>query len=106
MQNIYETFEFNKIKEAILEFNRTELGKVFVEEMVMLPNEKDVRDALLDLDEIMSIITRYGPLPISNSANALKLIDIAKKTALLTPRDLHLIAEDVLTAGRLATFLN
>ena len=106
MQNIYETFEFNKIKEAILEFNRTELGKVFVEEMSMLPNEKEVNDALLDLDEIMSIITRYGPLPISNSANALKLIDIAKKTALLTPRDLHLIAEDVLTAGRLATFLN
>lgn len=106
MQNIYETFEFNKIKEAILEFNRTELGKVFVDEMTMLPSENDVRDALLDLDEIMSIITRYGPLPISNSANALKLIDIAKKTALLTPRDLSLIAEDVLTAGKLGVFLN
>ncbi|MCQ2087323.1 MAG: Smr/MutS family protein [Bacilli bacterium] len=106
MQNIYETFEFNKIKEAILDFNRTELGKVFVEELAMLPTEKDVRDALLDLDEIMSIITRYGPLPISNSANALKLIEIAKKTALLTPRDLSLVAEDVLTAGKLGVFLN
>ena len=76
------------------------------EEMAMLPTEQEVRNALLDLEEIMSIITRYGPLPISNSANALKLIDIAKKTALLTPRDLNLIAEDVLTAGKLATFLN
>lgn len=106
MQNIYETFEFNKIKEAILEFNRTELGKVYVEEMKMLSSESDVRNALLDLDEVMSIITRFGPLPISNSANALKLIEIAKKTALLTPRDLSLIAEDVLTAGKLVTFLN
>ena len=106
MQNIYETFEFNKIKEAILDFNRTELGKVYVEEMTMLPSEQDVRDALSELEEIMSIITRFGPLPISNSANALKLIDIAKKTALLTPRDLSLIAEDVLTAGKLGTFLN
>lgn len=105
MQDIYETFEFNKIKEAILDFNRTELGKVYVEEMTMLPNEQAVRDALLDLEEIMSIITRFGPLPISNSANALKLIDIAKKTALLTPRDLSLIAEDVLTAGKLGIFL-
>lgn len=105
MQNIYETFEFNKIKDAVLEFNRTELGKVYTLEMSMLSSENAIREALLDLDEIMSIITRYGPLPISNSANALRLIEIAKKTALLTPRDLHLIAEDVLTAGKIAVFL-
>ena len=105
MQNIYETFEFNKIKEHILEYAKTELGKVYINELEMYDNRESVENALLDLSEISSIIIRFGPLPINNSANALVLIDLAKKTGLLTPRDLHLIAEDVLTIGRIAAFL-
>ena len=105
MQNIYETFEFNKIKEHILEYAKTELGKVYIDELEMYPDRNSVENALLDLSEISSIIIRFGPLPINNSANALVLIDLAKKTGLLTPRDLHLIAEDVLTIARIAQFL-
>ncbi len=105
MQNIYETFEFNRIKEHILEYAKTELGKVYIDELEMYPDRNSVENALLDLSEISSIIIRFGPLPINNSANALVLIDLAKKTGLLTPRDLHLIAEDVLTIAKIAQFL-
>ena len=105
MQNIYETFEFNRIKEHLLEYAKTELGKFYINELVMFDNASDVKNALEDLREISSIIIRFGPLPISNSANALVLIDLAKKTGLLTPRDLNLIAEDVLTIVRISTFL-
>ena len=105
MQNIYETFEFNKIKEHILEYAKTELGKVYIDELEMFDSAVKVNNALLDLKEISSIIIRFGPLPINNSANALVLIDMAKKTGLLTPRDLHLIAEDVLTIVKISTFL-
>ena len=105
MQDIYQTFEFNKIKESILEYAKTELGKVYIDELVMFDNPDTIKNALLDLNEINSIIVRFGPLPISNSANALVLIDLAKKTGLLTPRDLHLIAEDVLTINKISAFL-
>ena len=105
MQNIYETFEFNRIKEHILEYAKTELGKVYIDELEMFDSAVKVNNALLDLKEISSIIIRFGPLPINNSANALVLIDMAKKTGLLTPRDLHLIAEDVLTIVKISTFL-
>ena len=105
MQNIYETFEFNKIKEHILEYAKTELGKVYIDELMMYDTPDKVNNALLDLKEISSIIVRFGPLPINNSANALVLIDMAKKTGLLTPRDLHLIAEDVLTIVKISAFL-
>ena len=105
MQNIYETFEFNKIKEHILEYAKTELGKVYINELAMFDSPDKVNNALLDLQEISSIIIRFGPLPINNSANALVLIDMAKKTGLLTPRDLHLIAEDVLTIVKISAFL-
>lgn len=105
MQNIYETFEFNKIKEHLLEYAKTELAKVYIDELKMFETPNEVKDALEDLREISSIIVRFGPLPIHNSANALVLIDLAKKTGLLTPRDLSLIAEDVLTIDKISAFL-
>lgn len=105
MQNIYETFEFNKIKEHLLEYAKTELAKVYIDELKMFESPNEVKNALDDLKEISSIIVRFGPLPIHNSANALVLIDLAKKTGLLTPRDLSLIAEDVLTIDKISAFL-
>ena len=105
MQNIYETFEFNKIKEHLLEYAKTELAKVYIDELKMFESSEAMKNALEDLKEISSIITRFGPLPIHNSANALVLIDLAKKTGLLTPRDLSLIAEDVLTITKISAFL-
>lgn len=105
MQNIYETFEFNKIKDHLLEYAKTELAKVYIDELKMFETPSEVKNALEDLREISSIIVRFGPLPIHNSANALVLIDLAKKTGLLTPRDLSLIAEDVLTIDKISAFL-
>ena len=105
MQDIYQTFEFNKIKEHLLEYAKTELAKVYIDELKMFENQDAIKNALLDLNEVSSIIVRFGPLPINNSANALVLIDLAKKTGLLTPRDLHLIAEDVLTINKISAFL-
>ena len=105
MQNIYETFEFNKIKEHILEYAKTELAKVYIDELKMFDSAEGVKAALEDLKEISSIIVRFGPLPIHTSANALVLIDLAKKTGLLTPRDLNLIADDVLTSQAINKFV-
>ncbi len=106
MQDIYVTFEFEKIKEKINEYAKTDLSKKYIEDLKMLESFDYVKNALLDLSEINSIITRFGLLPIHTSANALYLIDLAKKTGLLTPRDLHLIAEDVLTSQNLVKFFN
>ena len=106
MQDIYVTFEFEKIKEKINEYAKTELGKFYISELAMLPSFNAVKEVLEDLKEIDSIITRFGLLPIHTSANALYLIDLAKKTGLLTPRDLHLIAEDVLTSQNLIKYFD
>ena len=75
MQDIYQTFEFNKIKDHLLEYAKTELAKVYIDELEMFNNQEAVKNALLDLNEISSIIVRFGPLPINNSANALVLIN-------------------------------
>ena len=104
MQDIYQTFDFYKIKDKLLEYSKTELSKNYIEELTMLPSYDEVKKNLLDLNEMTSIIIRFGPLPISNSANALRLIDMAKKTGLLTPHDLNLVAEDVLTIEKISQY--
>ena len=80
MQNIYQTFEFNKIKLSILEYSKTELGQEYIDSLEMMSSSKDVSNALEDLKEMMSIIVRFGVMPIATSANALKLIEMAKKS--------------------------
>ena len=106
MQDIYSTFEFFKIQEAIKEYAKTELGKEKIDNLKMFESFNEVKEALLDLDEMMSIVRRFGVMPISTSANAIYLIDLAKKTGLLTPRDLSLIAEDILTSKAILKFFN
>ena len=103
MQDIYQTFEFNKIQESIKEYAKTELAREKIDNLKMLPVE-EVKSVLLDLEETMSLVTRFGLIPIATSANAIFLIDMAKKTALLTPRDLNLIADDVLTSQAILKF--
>ena len=106
MQDIYQTFEFNKIQNSLLEYAKTELGKEKINSLRMFSTIKEVKDSLLDLEEIISILTRFGVMPINTSANALYLINLAKKTALLTPRDLNLIADDVLTSKAILNFFS
>ena len=102
MQDIYHTFEFDQIKEKILEHSKTELGKKYVSELAFSSDRKVVIKQLSILKEMMDLISRFGALNIQNSVDALRLIDIAKKTALLTPQDLNFIANDIDTSIKLA----
>ncbi len=106
MQDIYLTFEFYKIKEAIKEYSKTEIGKESIDSLKMLSSNKEVVESLSDLNEMISIVNRFGVMPISTSANALYLIDMAKKTALLTPRDFNLIANDITTSKNILKFID
>ena len=102
MQDIYQTFEFHRIKELILEHSKTELGKKYVSELSFSNDRNIVVKQLENLKEMMELISRYSPLTIQSSVDALRLIDIAKKTALLTPQDLNYIANDIDTSIKLA----
>ena len=80
MQNIYETFEFNKIKEHILEYAKTELGKVYINELEMFPDRHSVENALLDLSEISSIIhnTSGENIFAKQTANAFQIFYVKR----------------------------
>ena len=104
MQDIYLTFEFEKILTSISDFSKTEKGKEDVFAIKQLGSKEEVEHSLKELEEMMSLISRFNQLPISSSINMLKIIDIAKKTYLLTPRDLSLIREDILTSKKIIQY--
>ena len=95
MQNVENTLEFHKIKEQIIEFAKTELGKEYIYSLSFSSILEEVNHSLELLKEMMNLISRYSNLSIQSSVHILKLIDIAKKTALLTPQDLNFIANDI-----------
>lgn len=105
MQDIYETFEFERIKEYVSDFTRTEVAKRIVSSLTMYSDINEVKEKLEDLKEVMSIIIRFGVFPITSSADALKLMDIAKKTGILSPHDLYMIANDVETMNSLTEYI-
>ena len=102
MQDIYQTFEFEKIKAFILEYAKTELGKKYISELEFSSDKNEVVSQLNLLNEMMELISRYSPLAIQNSVDAIRLIEIAKKTAILTPQDLNFIANDIETSIKLS----
>lgn len=97
MQDIYQTFEFYKIKEMLNEYTKTSLAHKRIDSLVMYSSFSEVENALEDLNEMTSIIFRFGPLPIQNSVDAIEMIEMAKKTGILTPHDFHMIDNDIMT---------
>ena len=105
MQNVETTLEFFKIKEAIQEFAKTELGKEYVSSLSINNDKETISNSLATLKEMMDLVSRYNQLPLQSSVHILKLIEIAKKTALLTPQDLNYIANDIEQSIKLAQHL-
>ena len=101
MLDAYVTLEFNKIQESLLEFCKTEKAKELVSSLKMSNNKEHLQKELNELDEMMNLVSRFGPLPISSSVHIIKLIELAKKTALLTPSDLNHILNDIETSDKL-----
>ncbi len=105
MQSITNTFEFSKILDSIQEYAKTELGKEYISRIAFSSDLNIVTRELKELKEMMDLISRYSTLPIQSSVSILKLIEIAKKTALLTPQDLNFISNDIETSIKLKSHL-
>ncbi len=101
MLDVYQTLEFNKIQEQILKFAKTERGKEKILSLKMSSDKDEIIRELSKLDEMMNLIRRFSPLPLTGSVHIIKLIELAKKTALLTPSDLNFILNDIETSEKI-----
>ncbi|MCQ2772886.1 MAG: hypothetical protein MJ238_06430, partial [Bacilli bacterium] len=96
MQNVYEKFEFEKIRETIASFARTEVGKAKALSLMMFDSSILMREELAKLDETIVLQYRFGTFPIGNSADLEKPVTLAKKGMVLSIEELERVANDVL----------
>ena len=104
MQNIYQTFEFDRIKDSIYPYLKSERSRNALEALAMSDNFEYLESILLDLKEMMDLVRRYGDLPLSPSLDAIRLIEEAKKASILSIRDISMIGEDIKASIVLFTF--
>ena len=83
MKDKYEILEFNLIKEKVMNYARTSMGKVLVNNLCMLDNIYDVKEALNETDEALKIIYAYGALPLHGIFDISEDIEKVKKDYIL-----------------------
>lgn len=64
MKNIYDTLEFNQIKNQISHYCVSSLGKAKIEELVPLDDYDDLQLEQLYLKQAMDLVFKYGKMPI------------------------------------------
>ena len=106
MQDVYKTLQLNSILEDIAFLSHSEKAKEDILNIKMFSSKEELKQELEELKEMSSLISRYSSLPFSKSVNMLHIIELAKKSGLLSPLDLYTVREDILTSYNLLAYFN
>lgn len=105
MRNIYAILEYDKIRNLLADFANTELSLARIKSLSLINDKKSLKTELTILKEAIDILTNYREAPITSSKNLLSLIELARKGGMLTPLDFEAVANDILTANKLLSYL-
>ena len=79
MKDIYQTFEFNLIKERLKKYANCELARYYVDNLSIIEDQEELQDNLVLLSESLAYNYKYSRLVIYNHPNLLpSLINIHK----------------------------
>ena len=101
MLDIYQTLEIKSVLEEIALETHSEVAKAKILSLKMLQNKDDIRLALRQVDEMMSLLNERDSLPIQASFDLNKYLEIAKKGGVLSFAELDHIALDIETSQKL-----
>ncbi|MCD8204784.1 MAG: Smr/MutS family protein [Coprobacillus sp.] len=103
MQSLSETLQLSDILLAISKYSVSEVGKERINALSILPL-KELKEEKAKLEEAEGIVSKYSYFPLSPSKSALKIIEIAHKSGLLSPLDLMNIYSDIALSEELIKF--
>lgn len=101
MLDIYQTLEIKAVLEEIALETHSEVARSKILSLRMLSNKDDIRLALNQVDEMMSLLNERDSLPIQASFDLSKYLEIAKKGGVLSIAELDHIALDIETSQKL-----
>ncbi|MCD8209767.1 MAG: Smr/MutS family protein [Coprobacillus sp.] len=103
MQDLISTFQVRDIFESVSFEATTEVGKERISSLSMLSKEELIKEKE-KLQEMINLNEKHSLFPLSMSKSAIKIIDIAHKSGLLTPQDLMNIYDDIVLSNEIITF--
>lgn len=95
MKNKYEILEFNIIKEKVKKYARTSMGQYLVDNLSMLKDAIEVKEALNETDEALKIIYAYGPVPLHGIFNIEQDLEKVKRNYILEIENIYHIARNI-----------
>lgn len=104
MQDVYQKFEFEKIRETLKKYARTDIGRAKAETLTMYSDEFLLLHELKTLEEVRNTIAKYGNLPIDVSSDLKEYVSLAKKGGCLNVEELERIANDVKNAKSITNY--
>lgn len=104
MQDVYEKFEFQRIRDHLTKITRTDIGKEKASSLKMYEDENLLLHELNVLEEMRNLIARYGNLPIDVSSDLNGAVNLAKKGGCLSVEDLERVANDVKNADAILSY--
>ncbi len=97
MQNAFDVLEFDKIRERVASFCKSEQGKAMARGLSLLPLE-ELEKEKKNLEEALLCLARYGNFPLDVSSDLAKDIELAEKGYVLSAETLERVAHDILTS--------
>lgn len=104
MQDVYQKFEFEKIRETLKKYAKTDIGRAKAETLIMYSDESLLLHELKTLEEVRNTIAKYGNLPIDVSSDLKEYVSLAKKGGCLNVEELERIANDVKNAKAITNY--
>ena len=104
MQDVYEKFEFEKIRQILKKLAKTDIGKEKAATLSMIPDENLLQRELHFLEETRNLVARYGNLPIDVSSDLKEPVSLAKKGGCLNVEELERVANDVKNTESILSF--
>ncbi len=106
MQDARNKLEIDKILNIISNNAKTVLGKQIIHDLAPIHDyDRFIFENNIS-NEIISLVMRYGSLPIYSSADLSLLIKRAKQSGLLSGDDLLSVANDVILYQQISAFIN
>ena len=104
MKDKYEILEFNVIKEKVKNYANTPMGKHLVDDIHMLNDIYDVKEALNETDEALKIIYAYGPLPLHGIFDITSDLEKVKKDYVLEIENIYRISRNIEITNQILKF--
>lgn len=100
-----KTLEYNKIIEMLTAQASCDMAKETLLHLMPMTNVPDIRDALAETTEAVTVIVRKGAAPLGQIYDIADCLSLARKGGTLTMRQLLQVLYNLKVAGNVITFL-